>query len=100
VSKKFTINDCLLMMFPVFSSLSMGSILLVLILYKYMKTRRLVSGYSKRGRWWASDDRSQQDIGANYTADTMTSGVTSSTRRSIYDKALMTRFTLGFVIMA
>jgi hypothetical protein len=85
---------------PVFSSLSMGSVLLVLILYKYMKTRRLVAGYGKRGRWWASDDRSQQDVGTNYTADTMTSGMTSSTRRSIYDRALMTRFTLGFVIMA
>jgi hypothetical protein len=78
----------------------MGSILLLLILYKYMKTRRLVAGYGKRGRWWASDDRSQRDVGADYTADTVASGVTSSTRRSIYDKALITRFTLGFVIMA
>ncbi|KAF8851897.1 hypothetical protein BDZ45DRAFT_129285 [Acephala macrosclerotiorum] len=87
-----------------FSSLSMGSILLVLILYKYMKTRRLVSGYSRRGRWWASgsskdrsENRSGNDIGAGYTAE---SGVASSTRRSIYDRALVTRFTIGFVILA
>ncbi|CZR59817.1 uncharacterized protein PAC_09711 [Phialocephala subalpina] len=87
-----------------FSSLSMGSILLILILYKYMKTRRLVSGYSRRGRWWASgsskdrsENRSGNDIGAGYTAE---SGVTSSTRRSIYDRALVTRFTIGFVILA
>ncbi len=83
-----------------FFSLSMGSILLILILYKYMKTRRLVSGYGKRGRWWASDSRSQRDVGADYTAETAASGMTSSTRRSIYDKALIIRFTLAFVIMA
>lgn len=78
----------------------MGSLLLALILYKYIKTRRLVSGYAKRGKWWASDDRSQRDVGADNTAETVTTGNTTNSRRSIYDKALVTRFTLGFVIMA
>ncbi|KUJ11882.1 uncharacterized protein LY89DRAFT_738523 [Mollisia scopiformis] len=90
-----------------FSSLSMGSVLLVLILYKYMKTRRLVSGYSRRGKWWASGsskdrsdnrsgNRSENDVGTRYTAET----AVTNTRRSIYDRALITRFTIGFVILA
>ncbi len=83
-----------------FTSLSMGSILLILILYKYMKTRRLVFGHAKRGRWWASDSRSQRDLGPDYAAETAASRMASSARRSIYDKTLITRFTLGFVIMA
>ncbi|KAK0106940.1 hypothetical protein ONS95_003655 [Cadophora gregata] len=90
--------------FAMFTSLSMGSILLVLILYKYMKTRRLVAGHSqRRGRWWASDgskSRTDESAYAEGTVDTAISGTLSSTRRSIYDRALITRFTIGFVILA
>ncbi|CZR61688.1 uncharacterized protein PAC_11585 [Phialocephala subalpina] len=76
-------------------------ILLVFILYKYMKTRRLLAGAGRRGGWWASGgskERSRnRDIGAEGTIE---SGVTSNTQRSIYDRALVTRFTIGFVILA
>lgn len=78
----------------------MGGILLVLILYKYVKTRRLVAGYSRRGRWWASgskDSRATRDFSQQATVE---SGVTSNTRRSIYDRALLVRFSIGFVILA
>lgn len=88
----------------VFTSLSMGSILLILILYKYMKTRRLVAGHSqRRGRWWASDgskSRTDDSAYAQGTVETGVSAAVSSTRRSIYDRALVTRFTIGFVILA
>lgn len=86
----------------------MGSVLLVLILYKYMKTRRLVAGYSQRqGRWWASDGSKSRTDESGYAPGTVETGVSgavsgggSSTRRSIYDRALVTRFTIGFVILA
>ena len=83
----------------VFLTLSMGSVLLILILYKYMKTRRLATGGSRRGAWWASrDSKSQQsrDVGSNYTPGT----ANLSTRSSIYDRALITRFSIGFVVLA
>ncbi len=82
----------------VFTSLSVGSILLILILYKYVKSRRLVAGYSRRGHWWASGESSgQRDFSQQGTMD---SGVVSNTRRSIYDRALLIRFSIGFVILA
>ncbi|KAG4434667.1 hypothetical protein IFR05_009842 [Cadophora sp. M221] len=90
--------------FAMFTSLSFGSVLLVLILYKYMKTRRLVAGHSqRRGRWWASDGSKSRTDDSGYapgTIETGVSGTVSSTRRSIYDRALVTRFTIGFVILA
>jgi hypothetical protein len=81
----------------------MGGVLLVLILYKYVKTRRLVAGYSRRGRWWASSDASKDRSQATRDFSqqaTVESGVTSSTRRSIYDRALLVRFSIGFIILA
>jgi len=83
----------------VFTSMSVGGILLIFILYKYIKTRRLVAGYAKRGGWWASggsQERQAREFGAE---GTMESEGTSSTRRSIYDRALVVRFTIGFVIL-
>jgi hypothetical protein len=81
-------------------SLAIGSVLLILILYKYMKTRRLLTGPGRRG-WWASGgskERSRDEfIG---TERTIESGVTSVTKRTSYDRALVTRFTIGFVILA
>ncbi|KAF4626181.1 hypothetical protein G7Y89_g11983 [Cudoniella acicularis] len=86
--------------FTLLISMAIGTVLLILILYKYMKTRRLVAGSNQqRGRWWASGsskERSQNDIGTN---GTMESGIGSNTRRSIYDRALVTRFTIGFGIL-
>ncbi|KAE8448058.1 hypothetical protein EG329_009823 [Mollisiaceae sp. DMI_Dod_QoI] len=88
--------------FVMFASLSLGSILLILILYKYIKTRRLVAEYS-RGSWWASEsskdgsENRSEYIGASHGAG---SAVTSSVRGSIYDRVLVTRFTIGFIILA
>lgn len=82
-----------------FISLTSGSFLLVLILYKYMKTRRLAAGGSRRGRWWASEQsksQGSQDIGSHYTRATGN----LTTRSSIYDRALITRFSIGFVVNA
>lgn len=82
------------------ASMLVGSILLIFILYKYMKTRRLVAGYANRGGWWASagsKERRNRDIGADGTAE---SGVTANTSRSIYDRVLVTRFSIGFVVLA
>ncbi|CZT44969.1 uncharacterized protein RSE6_05232 [Rhynchosporium secalis] len=90
----------------IFTSLSLGSILLVLILYKYMKTRRLVAGpAARRGRWWASNgSKSRSNDDSGYAAGTVETGVSSgggpNTRRSIYDRALVTRFSIGFVVLA
>ena len=80
---------------PVFISLLVGSALLALILYKYMKTRRILTGNEHRGGWWASKDSRSNNSG------TVESGVTiTESQRSIYDRALVTRFTIGFVILA
>ncbi len=90
------------LMIVLFASLSLGSILLILILYKYIKTRRLVAEYS-RGSWWASEsskdgsENRSEYIGASHGAG---SAVTSSVRGSIYDRVLVTRFTIGFIILA
>jgi hypothetical protein len=78
----------------------MGGILLILILYKYVKTRRLVAGYSISGGWWASgskDSRGTRDLSQQATVE---SEVTFNTRSSIYDRALLVRFSIGFVILA
>ena len=87
-------------MVPVMGSLAIGSVLLILILYKYLKTRRLLSGPARRG-WWASGgskERSRDEgIGAERTVE---SGATSTTKRTSYDRALVIRFTIGFVILA
>ncbi|CAD6444337.1 9c1bf90e-de70-4607-976d-dff0b9741d74 [Sclerotinia trifoliorum] len=83
-------------------SLSIGSILMILILYKYIKTRRLLFAHDKRNGWWGSS-------GAATATDTTGtcavngSGITNdnskASRRSLYDRALITRFTIGFVIL-
>ena len=91
-----------LLIYLVSTSLIVGSVLLVFILYKYMKTRRLVAGSGRVGKWWASGGSKQssnpsQGGGASGTA---ASGTASSTRGSIYDRALVTRFTIGFVVLA
>jgi len=74
-----------------------GSILLILILYKYMKTRRLLAGSARREGWFASNEGTSDSRDAT---STMESGINSETRRSIYDRALVIRFTIGFVILA
>ncbi|RDL37488.1 uncharacterized protein BP5553_04921 [Venustampulla echinocandica] len=58
-----------------------GSILIVLIVYKYLKTRRLFADSDPRGIWWAtqeSEDRHSVDTGR---------------------KMLVTRFTIGFIVL-
>lgn len=65
-----------------------------------MKTRRLATGQAKRGAWWASGASKEirsQDVGLG---GTVKSGVTLGIQRSIYDRALVIRFTVGFIILA
>lgn len=87
--------------FLVFASLTAGSVLLVLILFKYMKTRRLTVRNAERSPWWASNQSKSisQSTGTNATNETDDTEL-SSKRQSIYDRALVTRFTIGFVLLA
>ncbi|SZF06291.1 unnamed protein product [Blumeria hordei] len=83
-----------------FTSLTLGSVLLVLILYKYMKTRRLLAECNGRGEWWATIDADDLMYRTS-TTDSNSSSVSakiSSKKKSIYDRALVTRFTIGFVV--
>lgn len=57
-------------------------------------------GYAKRGGWWASGGISDGSVTERTAPSTQQSGITSDTRRSIYDRALVTRFSIGFVILA
>lgn len=97
----FTVNWLLLVLI----SLSLGGLSLILTLYKYVKTRRLAMGKAGRGGWWASrsspHEHSSQDLGSETGNGTLSvSEGTVNTRKSIYDRALITRFTVGFVILA
>lgn len=82
-------------------SMTVGSILLVLTLYKYMKSRRLTVGGGRRGGWWGSSTTRRsgsQTLGSgrNHTAGLSSE---STTVRSIYDRALIARFSIGFIIL-
>ncbi|ESZ91386.1 hypothetical protein SBOR_8238 [Sclerotinia borealis F-4128] len=92
--------------FTMLVSLSLGSILMVLILYKYIKTRRLLFAHEKRNGWWGSSsiatvtDTTGTGTGnGNGTGNGTGNGNQISTRQSLYDRALITRFTIGFVIL-
>ncbi|TGO52245.1 hypothetical protein BCON_0145g00270 [Botryotinia convoluta] len=86
-------------------SLSTGSILMVLILYKYIKTRRLLFAHEKRNGWWASSGTATATDTTGISTGTGTGTGQSNAnnrkiaRRSVYDRALITRFTIGFVII-
>lgn len=93
-------------------SLSVGSVLMVLILYKYIRTRRLLFAHETRNGWWRSSGTATatNTTGTgkvNGSGSGIGSGIGSgsgndnyiSTRRSLYDRALITRFTIGFVIL-
>ncbi|RKF65468.1 putative glycoside hydrolase [Erysiphe neolycopersici] len=84
----------------IFYSLSMGSILLILILYKYMETRKLASEHDiQDDDWWTqgtSDLSEKETIIGSYGK---ISHRLWNRKRYKYDKALVTRFTIGFVIM-
>ncbi|KAG9247384.1 hypothetical protein BJ878DRAFT_191332 [Calycina marina] len=86
-----------------FLSLTIGSILLILTLYKYMKTRRLVMGSrsNKLGGWW--NPSSGESAAHSQTLESGTArpgAIVSEKRRSIYDRALLIRFTIAFLILA
>lgn len=79
-------------------SLTAGSILLVLILVKYIKTRRLTTRRMRRSGWWHSESSQQAsnlESGTNFGSDSSDGG-----SHSIYDQALITRFGIGFVLLA
>lgn len=79
----------------------MGSILLILILYQYIKTRRLIAETCNRGSWWGPGESELAidpgKVSGNYGR--VSSFKIWSRKESIYDRALITRFTIGFVIM-
>ncbi|KAI1006028.1 hypothetical protein K3495_g2192 [Podosphaera aphanis] len=95
-----------------FISLSLGSILTALVLFKYIRTRRLIAGHTSRGDWWGpseidslsyNDDFSEGSINDSSSikeGSIFRSKIFNRMRHSIYDRALITRFTICFVIMA
>ncbi|RDW92421.1 hypothetical protein BP5796_01815 [Coleophoma crateriformis] len=89
-----------------FFSLTAGGVLLVMILFKYIKTRRLTMKHSYRSPWWASHNSKSvsSSTGMDASETNATFGTTESeaisARQSTYDRALVTRFTIGFVILA
>ncbi|KAA8569151.1 hypothetical protein EYC84_000820 [Monilinia fructicola] len=100
----------LLSNFTMLVSLSIGSILMVLILYKYVKTRRLLFAHEKRNGWWGSSGTATAsdttgtghgnvNANASSSVNDIGNGNHISTRRSLYDRALITRFTIGFVVL-
>ncbi|KAB8294840.1 hypothetical protein EYC80_006801 [Monilinia laxa] len=98
----------LLSNFTMLVSLSIGSILMVLILYKYIKTRRLLFEHEKRNGWWGSSGTATAsdmiatghgNANASGSVNDIGNGNHTSTGRSLYDRALITRFTIGFVIL-
>ncbi|QSZ36485.1 hypothetical protein DSL72_006365 [Monilinia vaccinii-corymbosi] len=82
--------------------LSIGTILMILILYKYIKTRRLLYAHEKRNEWWGPSATDTTVTGHGDVNDSMNgtgNGTHTSKRRSLYDRALITRFTIGFIIL-
>jgi hypothetical protein len=82
-------------------SFTVGTVVQILTLYKYMKTRRLLAGQARRGRWWApgSIERSNIDIGTD-TTTSRGSHVLASAEQAVYDRALVIRFSIGFFFLA
>lgn len=84
-------------------SMLAGVVLMILTLFKYIKTRRLVMGSGQRGGWWASGgskERRAPTLSVN--ANVSQSGVTttsSGVRNALYDRSLIIRFCIGFTIM-
>ncbi|APA11922.1 hypothetical protein sscle_08g066920 [Sclerotinia sclerotiorum 1980 UF-70] len=86
--------------FTMLVSLSIGSILMILILYKYIKTRRLLFAHDKRNGWWGSSGAATAtDTTGTCTVNGSGNDNCKASRRSLYDRALITRFTIGFVIL-
>jgi hypothetical protein len=88
-----------LLIVEVLFSMLAGTACLILTLYKYIKTRRLVAGSRERGGWWASGSSKGQRAPNVSTEGTANSSSTDESRGSIYDRALITRFTIGFCIL-
>jgi hypothetical protein len=70
-----------------------GGILIILILYKYIQTRKQVASSIKAVFWRSSRD-TRTESGSNPTV------VSSTSEQSIYDHALIVRFSMGFTFLA
>ncbi|KAL3424019.1 glycoside hydrolase [Phlyctema vagabunda] len=82
-----------------FFNLTAGGILLAMILYKYIKTRRLTIRHTGHSHWWAScnsKDRSTQPT----TGDALEALESPTSHPSVYDRALIIRFSIGFILLA
>ncbi|KAI6248011.1 hypothetical protein HI914_03418 [Erysiphe necator] len=100
VLKHYPILHIIVTYSTIFFCLSLGSVLLILILYKYIRTRKVASGYDIKDDWWTSnesDDLSdKENIIESYGK---VSYKIWDRKRFTYNKALVTRFTVGFVMM-
>ncbi|KAM3075187.1 hypothetical protein ACMFMF_005866 [Clarireedia jacksonii] len=74
-------------------SMTFGSVCMVLILTKYVKTRRLLFSHERHNGWFGS---SRTMTGVSTGTDATAA---RATRRAVYDRALMIRFTTVFVIL-
>ncbi|PQE33010.1 glycoside hydrolase protein [Rutstroemia sp. NJR-2017a WRK4] len=75
------------------ASMTFGSIFMVLILVKYVKTRRILFSHERRNGWFGS---SGEVTGVSTGTDATTA---RANRRAVYDRALIVRFTTGFIIL-
>ena len=87
--------------FQVILSFTVGTIVQILTLYKYMKTRRLLAGRARRGGWWVSGSRERSfvDIGTE-TVTSEGSHIVASAEQALYDRALVIRFSIAFFFLA
>ncbi|KIM98609.1 hypothetical protein OIDMADRAFT_128758 [Oidiodendron maius Zn] len=83
------------------SNFTVGTIVQILTLYKYMKTRRLLAGRARRGGWWVSGSRERSfvDIGTE-TVTSQGSHIVASAEQAVYDRALVIRFSIAFFFLA
>jgi hypothetical protein len=89
VSLRFFADAFLLVM----ASMTFGSVFMVLILIKYVKTRRILFSHERRNGWFGS---SGEMTGVSTGTDATTA---RANRRAVYDRALIIRFTTGFIIL-
>lgn len=79
---------------------SVGSTLLVLILFKYIRTQRVTARHMRRSGWWQPGSEHSQQPSSLESGSNMESSNASSGRSSRYDRALITRFSIAFILLA
>ncbi|CAJ2509224.1 Uu.00g142500.m01.CDS01 [Anthostomella pinea] len=83
---------------PLFFSLGLGSLLLLAILVRYIHSRRKLRRFSSSDGY-STDPESSQGAGRRARGVRSSWSTRSSSTKGIYDRWLLTRFTIGFVLL-